>query len=183
MKGEATVAMNTRKTPEEIDAERKNMQRLYLAIGQFIFEFSQLEWMIRHLLGEALALYDDARFHAVTSPYDFAALCRVTRNVAKLIPGCTDADKAELDAIFSGCLKVNDDRVRVAHGTWFISNEEGMGSRHVSRSSLEPKVYYSRITDIDKVSQEIATLKSKIVQFLIGPKSEWGTILATDQER
>jgi hypothetical protein len=27
--------------------------------------------------------------------------------------------------------------------------------------------------DIDKVSQEAATLKSRIVQFLIGPKSEW----------
>ncbi len=165
--------LNTRKTPEEIDAERENMQRLYLAIGEFIFEFSQLEFMIRHLLGEALALHDDARFHAVTSPYDFATLCRVTRNVALTIPGCTEADKGELDAIFKGCLKVNDDRVHVAHGTWFISNEEGMGTRHVSRSSLEPKVYYSRIADIDKVSQEIATLKSKIVQFLIGPKSDW----------
>lgn len=137
--------MITRKTPEEIEAERENMRRLYLSIGQFIFEFSQLEFMIRHLLGEALALHDDARFHAVTSPYDFATLCRVTRNVATTIPGCTDADKTELEAIFKGCLKVNDDRVHVAHGTWFISNEEGMGTRHVSRSSLEPKVYYSRI--------------------------------------
>ena len=161
------------KTPEENEAEHENMHRLYLAIGQFIFKFSQLEFMIRHLLGEALALHDDARFQAVTSAYDFAALCRVTRSVATSIPGCTDADKAELEAIFKNCLKVNDDRLHVAHGTWFISKEEGMGARHVSRSSLEPKVYYSRIGDIDKVSQEIATLKSRIVQFLIGPKSEW----------
>jgi hypothetical protein len=165
--------MNTRITTNEIEAEREHMRRLYLAIGQFIFEFSQLEFMIRHLLGEALALDDDARFHAITSPYDFATLCRVTRNIAMTIPGCTDADKEELDLIFKGCLNVNEDRVHVAHGTWFISNEEGMGARHVSRSSLEPKVYYSRIGDIDKVSQEIATLKSRIVQFLIGPKSQW----------
>jgi len=48
-----------------------------------------------------------------------------------------------------------------------------MGTCHVSRSSLEPKVYYSRIDDIDKVSPEAATLKSRIVEFLIGPKSEW----------
>ena len=165
--------METRKTLDEVEAEKQNMRRLYLAIGQFIFEFSQLEFMIRHLLGEALALRDDARFHAVTSPYDFVALCNVTRNVALSIPGCTDQDKAELEAIFKGCLKVNDDRVRVAHGTWFISNEEGMGTRHVSRRALEPKVYYSRIGDIDQVSQEIATLRTRIVQFLIGPKSEW----------
>ena len=46
--------MNTKKSPEEIEAERENMSRLYVSIGQFIFEFSQLEFMIRHLLGEAL---------------------------------------------------------------------------------------------------------------------------------
>jgi len=164
--------MNTKKSPEEIEAERENMRRLYLSIGQFIFEFSQLEFMIRHLLGEALGLDDEKRFHAVTSPYDFVALSRVTRNIALAMPGCAEEDKAELEEIFKGCLKVNDDRVHIAHGTWFIS-EEGMGTRHVSRSSLEPKVYYSRIDDIDKVSQEAATLKSRIVQFLIGPKSEW----------
>lgn len=174
--------MRSTKTPDEIEVERENLRRLYLAIGQFIFEFSQLEFMIRHLLGEALELHDDARFHAVTSPYDFATLCRVTRNISMAIPGCTEADKAELDAIFSGCLKVNDDRVHIAHGTWFISNEEGMGTRHVSRQSLEPKVYYSRIDDIDVVSQQVATLRSRIVQFLIGPKSEWPKYAATPAE-
>jgi hypothetical protein len=74
--------MNSRKTPEEVEAERENIRRLYLAVGQFIFEFSQLEFMIRHLLGEALGLDDEKQFHAVTSPYDFATLCRVTRNIA-----------------------------------------------------------------------------------------------------
>jgi hypothetical protein len=176
--------MNSRKTPEEVEAERENIRRLYLAVGQFIFEFSQLEFMIRHLLGEALGLDDEKQFHAVTSPYDFATLCRVTRNIALAIPGCTEEDKAELEDIFKGCLKVNDDRVHVAHGTWFIS-EEGLGTRHVSRSSLDPKVYYSRIGDIDKVSQEIVTLKSRIVQFLIGPQSEWpkyAAMLAQDEK-
>ena len=171
--------MTQSKSPNEIDGELESLRRLYLAIGQFIFEFSQLEFIIRHLLGEALALHDDARFHAVTSPYDFATLCRVTRNVAMAIPGCTELDKAELDTIFGACLKVNEDRVHVAHGTWFISNEEGVGTRHVSRSSLEPKVYYSRIDDIEKVSKEIAALKSRIVQFLIGPKSEWPRYAST----
>jgi hypothetical protein len=99
------------------------MRRLYVSIGQFIFEFSQLEFMIRHLLGEALGLNDEKRFHAVTSRYDFVALCRVTCNIALAIPGCTDEDKSELEDIFKGCLKVNDDRVHIAHGTWFISEE------------------------------------------------------------
>ena len=50
--------MDNRNSAEEIEAERENLRRLYLAIGRFIFEFSQLEFMIRHLLGEALRLRD-----------------------------------------------------------------------------------------------------------------------------
>jgi hypothetical protein len=166
--------MRRTKTPEEVEAERDNLRRLYIAVGQFVFEFSQLEFMIRHLLGEVLGLNDD-RFYAITSPYDFASLCRVTQNVMRTVPGCTDEERSELDDIFKGCLKVNEDRVHVAHGTWFIS-EEGLGTRHVSRTSLEPKVYYSRIGEIDTVSDEIAKLKSRLVHFLIGPQPSWPTI-------
>ena len=62
--------MANRKNTEEVETERENLRRLYLAIGRFIFKFSQLEFMIRHLLGEALGLRDDARFsshHPMTS--------------------------------------------------------------------------------------------------------------------
>jgi hypothetical protein len=169
--------MRRQKTSEEVEAERENLRRLYLAIGQFVFAFSQLEFMIRHLLGEALGLNED-RFYAVTSPYDFAALCRVTQNVARTIPSCTDEDRSELDDIFKECLKVNDDRVRIVHGTWFISEEEGLGTRHISRTSLEPRVYYSRIEEIDALSSRAAKLKSRIVEFLIGPRSSWPEIAA-----
>ena len=46
-------------TPNEIDVERGGLRRLYLAIRRFIFEFWQLEFMSRRLLGEALALQND----------------------------------------------------------------------------------------------------------------------------
>jgi hypothetical protein len=68
----------------EVDAERRRLASLYTAIRQFIFEFSQLEFIIRHALGEALALKEvgaDARFDIVTSPYDFATLCNVTKAI------------------------------------------------------------------------------------------------------
>jgi hypothetical protein len=163
--------MNHTKTPEEVETERQNLQRLYLSIGRFVFEFSQLEFMIRHALGVALDLKGD-RFHIITSPYDFSALCRVTRSIYRTVPGCTDEEREELEAVFKECLQINDERVRIVHGTWFISDER-LGAEHVSRSSLEPKVYYSRIEDIDKRSGEVAKLKSRIVQFLIGPRSSW----------
>ncbi len=166
--------MTHTKTPDEVEAERQNLQRLYLSIGEFIFEFSQLEFMLRHALGEALGLNDD-RFHTITSPYDFAALCRVTRSIYRTVPGCTTEECIELDELFKACLQINDERVRIAHGTWFIS-DEGLGTQHVSRSSLEPKIYYSRIEDINMRSSEVTKLKSRIVSFLIGPRSSWPSV-------
>lgn len=73
-----------RKTPEQTALEREKVKSLYLAIGQFMFEFSQLEFTIRHLLGEILEFKDtgpDALFDILISPYDFATLCNVTKAV------------------------------------------------------------------------------------------------------
>ena len=59
------------KTAEEIEAEKRKMLSLYTAIGQFMFEFSQLEFIIRCAFGQALDLRetgDDAQFDIVVSP-------------------------------------------------------------------------------------------------------------------
>ena len=51
---------------------------MFADIGAFIFQFSQLEHIIRTELSVALKLKGE-QFAAVTGPYDFAALCRVTK--------------------------------------------------------------------------------------------------------
>jgi hypothetical protein len=53
-------------------------KRLLLAIGEFIYEFSSLEFNIRWVLGMELKVGLD-RYDAVLSPYDFATLCRVAQ--------------------------------------------------------------------------------------------------------
>ncbi len=68
-----------------------------------------------------------------------------------------------------GCLKINDKRVQIVHGTWVIDEEEKSWLTHVSRSSLEPKDYYSRTNEIDADTSEVMRLKSGIVKFLKGP--------------
>ena len=42
------------KAAEEIKAEKRKMLSLYTAIGQFMFEFSQLEFIIRHAFPDTL---------------------------------------------------------------------------------------------------------------------------------
>jgi len=160
------------KSPEEVEAERRKLISLYTAIGQFMFEFSQLEFIIRHTLGEALDLKEvgsDARFDIVTSPYDFASLCNVTKAIFTRSMGCGEDDRREIESILNACMALNnDERVPIAHRTWFI-DESRLGARHVPRGKLEMTIKYSRIADIDAAAQKAATLRTRLIKFICGP--------------
>lgn len=159
----------SKKTTEQVEIERQKMLSLYTAIGQFVFEFSQLEFIIRHALGEALGLSEkgaDAQFDIVTSPYDFASLCNVTKAVFMRTMNCNEKGCKEIETIMNACLTLNsEERVPIAHGTWFI-DETRLGARHVPRGKLEMAVKYSRIADIDAAAQKAATLKIRLLKFL-----------------
>jgi hypothetical protein len=160
------------KTAEEIAAEKRKMLSLYTAIGQFMFEFSQLEFIIRHALGQALALKetgDDAQFDIVVSPYDFGTLCSVTKAIFIRTIGCEESDRKEIESIMNACMALNsEERVPIAHGTWFI-DASSLGARHVPRTKLQMTVKYSRIADIDAAAQKAATLKMRLIKFIGGP--------------
>ncbi|HEY8064564.1 MAG TPA: hypothetical protein VIF40_07525 [Methylosinus sp.] len=161
-----------KKSPETIEAERQKTRSLYMAIGQFMFEFSQLEFIIRHALGAALDLNEtgaNAPFDIVTSPYDFITLCNVTKAIFLRTIGCEEQDRKEIEDILNACMKLNnEERVPIAHGTWFI-DESGLGARHVPRTKLDVTIKYSRISDIDAAAQKAATLRSRLIKFLCGP--------------
>jgi hypothetical protein len=63
------------------DNEIRNRQ--LEGIGRFLFEFSQLQFTIRHVLAIRLEL-EDEYFDIITGPYDFAMLCKVTEQVVLL---------------------------------------------------------------------------------------------------
>jgi hypothetical protein len=100
------------KTAEEIEAEKRKMLSLYAAIGQFMFEFSQLEFIIRHALREALALSEignDAQFDIVVSPYDFGSLCNVTKAIFMRTTRCEEDDRKEIESIMNACMTLNNE--------------------------------------------------------------------------
>jgi hypothetical protein len=162
----------SKKSPETIEAEKQMTLSLYTAIGQFMFQFSQLEFIVRHALGDALNMSEtgaNAPFDIVTSPYDFATLCNVTKAIFLRTMGCEESDRKEIEDIMNACMKLNvEERVPIAHGTWFI-DETGLGARHVPRNKLEVTIKYSRIADIDAAAQKAATLRSRLIKFLCGP--------------
>jgi hypothetical protein len=53
--------------------------KTYRAIGRFIFEFSQVEYTIRHNLGQQIGL-DEKYFTAVIESYDVGLLCTVAKH-------------------------------------------------------------------------------------------------------
>ena len=94
-------------------------ERLLLAIGEFIYEFSSLEFNIRWVLGIELKVGLD-RYDALFSPYDFATLCRVAQAV--LTQFQQTKRKKEIEHTFKACLKVNDVRNQIVHGTWLLGS-------------------------------------------------------------
>ncbi|TQF31963.1 hypothetical protein [Bradyrhizobium sp. UNPA324] len=150
-------------------AEAEARVDLFLAIGEFIFEFSQLEFTIRHLLASALDLKGDKSFDTVVSPYDFRTLCDVTSSFVRGLEDCDDNLAKHVKKTFDDCKKINDDRVRVAHGTWTL----GGGARHVSRQTLEASQYFIKPVELREKTKTLGKLKSAVVEILIGDKSEW----------
>ncbi len=110
---------------------------LYLAIGKFMFWFSQLEFTIKASLASVLGLKEE-QFDTVVAPYDFAVLCTVAEKTLKL-----DVDKElhyHVEGFFNKCRKLNQEvRLVVAHGSWTSG-----GARHVSRQTLEAKMHFEK---------------------------------------
>ena len=52
-----------------VEKEKADTAALFSAIGGFIFEFSQLEFIIRHALGDALDLRGSRRGSAIRYRY------------------------------------------------------------------------------------------------------------------
>src|SRR6266487_3168038 len=96
------------------DDQQKIAEKTCSAIGRFIYEFSQLEYTLRHFLGEEIKL-EEKYFDAVLC-HDFAQLCTVAENVFS--QSRNKEFVAELHKLIKRCHSLNEDRKRVAHGLW-----------------------------------------------------------------
>lgn len=120
----------------------------YQDIGEFMVEFSQLQFTIRAVLSGLLKLRNEL-FDAVTAPYNFVPLCLVTKQVATIeLPDRKD----EIEATFKACLALNTERVRVAHG--LLTYGDGtIESIHVS-SNLKAGTYFSKPGELKNLCAE-----------------------------
>jgi hypothetical protein len=138
--------------------QNSRAEKTYRAIGRFIFAFSQVEYTIRHYLGEAIELKEDY-FTPVIESYDVAMLCKVALEIfAKQRSGKTfDRIKKEIDLF----MRINNEiRTRVAHGLWNPHNEGGTVG-HVPRS-LKAIVSPNQAEELEKVADQLFELQSRL---------------------
>jgi len=138
----------------------ENTRNGYAELGEFIVEFSQLEFTIRVSIGRAINLQDHL-INVVLSLYDFSSLCRVWKQVM-LDEHPNYADRVE--SIFKKCMYLNDNRVYVAHGLWSPSNV-GIEAVHVSRNSSKSHLHFSDPEELKTLAIECQNLLQEVLIF------------------
>jgi hypothetical protein len=162
--------MDKENPPIDMDLVRRSVENRAMtlhAIGQFIFEFSQLEFTIRFVLAAYLDL-PDGYFDAVTGPYDFRMLCAVTSKV-----GCLKfPERAEnIEKLFKECQALNDKRVHIAHGLWNDGIGEEFSVRVFSRQKLDATHYPHSSDELHELANKAQDLMQRVMGFQAGASS------------
>jgi hypothetical protein len=131
---------------------------IYREIGRFIFQFSQLEYTLRHHVAE-MAHIGDEYFDIVASAFDFAKLCSALLALSAK-EKCGKADPA-LKNLISECHDVNTVRIRVVHGLWVVGSGNDRAI-HTSRNSMKSDVYFDKPGDLEAQTDRCAKLRFEI---------------------
>lgn len=132
-------------------------EQTYRAIGRFMFEFSQVEYAIRHYLGEAIGL-DEKYFSAVVESYDVGLLVTVVKEVLKTSYG---QQGSQIEMLLNRFHKLNIERMRVAHGLW-VPSMDGGTVHHVSRNKLSPIRSTEQAKELEKRADEACALRADL---------------------
>jgi len=130
------------------------------SIGRFVMEFSQLQFSIRYVVAKCIGL-DEKYFNIITAPYDFAILCTVAR---ELLTIRFPERKTEFKELLGQCRRLNDERVKVAHGLWTLG-DGGLAVEHASRTSLTQSSFFEQREKIDELSAEAQRLMQAVLGF------------------
>jgi hypothetical protein len=136
----------------------------YRAIGRFIFEFSQVDYTIRHYLAEEIKL-DEKYFTPVIESYDVGILCTVARQVFS-----NSRDKksaARIETLINIFFKMSHERNRVAHGLWTPSKDGGT-VHHVPRGNLKPVRLSEQVKQLEKGANELQELRAQLEEAFLG---------------
>ena len=137
--------------------------KTYQAIGRFIFEFSQVEYTIRHYLAEEIGL-DEKYFTSIIESYDVGILCTVAKQV--FLNSRDKKSATRIKALIDAFSTMSHERNRVAHGLWTPSKNGGT-VHHVPRN-LKPVRLSEQIKQLEKGADELLELRAQLEEAFLG---------------
>jgi hypothetical protein len=105
----------------------------------------------------------DEHFTAVMV-HDFAALCTIAESVL-LRPGMVEDRAIRLQELIKKCRSLNDDRVRIVHGLWFVGGKEGRLFR-APKGKIETKVYYEKADEVADLADLANSLRDELPKIM-----------------
>ena len=145
---------------DDLQAWSEKMQSGYAELGEFMVEFSQLEFSIRVAIGGYLKIPSDL-INPILSEYQFVPLCRVW----KLLENKFNPEKIEVTKKICGeLLALNEQRVRIAHGLW-TPGVEILEALHVAKNSGRVGTYFSESGELKSLANECQRLMQEIIGF------------------
>lgn len=130
-----------------------------------MFEFSQVEYTVRHYLGEAIGL-DRRHFSAVVESYDVGLLVTVAKNVFKTSYG--QERGAQIETLLNRFHELNVERKRVAHGLW-IPFMDGGTVHYVSRNKLCSVILTEQANELEKRADDACALRADLERAFNSP--------------
>lgn len=129
-----------------------------LAIGAFIYGFSQLEFTLKAILANHLKLADE-HFDIVLGDTDFGRICTMLEATGAL-RFANDGNKlAKMQKLISRARALNNQRVIIAHGTWSPA-KDGLVARKVNRQNLRAAQHLQTPEEIKSLAEQTEELMS-----------------------
>jgi hypothetical protein len=144
------------------EPEQAPEEKTYRAVGRFMFEFSQVEYAIRHYLAEEIGLSEEY-FVAVVESYEVGILCSVDMEVFAKSRSKESASRIKHHLNhFRG---IDEERKRVAHGLW-VPSQEGESVHYVSHSDPKPTLSTNQVDALEQLADETRALRSELEKAL-----------------
>jgi hypothetical protein len=137
----------------------------YRAIGRFMFEFSQIEYSIKHHLAlESGRSLEDLEHWPVAEVVKTAKA-----DFEKSRKG--NEESTRIQSFLNRLVEINHIRHRVAHGLWVPSLDGGTvffvpRSRRNTPMSVDDETYTEQAVALDQLADEIASLRNEFEQQL-----------------
>ena len=140
------------------EPEQTLAEKTYRAVGRFMFEFSQVEYSIRHYLAEQIGL-DEEHFVAVVESYEVGPLCSVAIEV--FTKSRTKESAVRIKHHINHFRRLDEERKRVAHELW-LPSQEGESVHYVSHGGPKTTLSPNQAEALEQLADETRALRSEL---------------------